>query len=149
MASDPVVVRASRKVVQRQFHAAETKIFVEGDPADHAFFVQTGAVLLSKQTYAGIVPHSTVRPKQLFGEMALLGGNRRDFTATAIVDTTCIVILRREFERKFEQTDPMVRTIMRLLAHSLEQLQIVPTWEGFAQREKFDKETDLLKRPPR
>lgn len=146
MASDQVA-RASRKIVQRQFHAAESKIFVEGDPADHAYFLQTGAVLLSKQTYTGIVPHSTVRPKQLFGEMALLGVNRREFTATAIVDTTCIVILRREFERKFEQTDPMVRTVMRLLAHGLAQIQIVPSWEDFARREKIDKDNELLKKP--
>jgi CRP/FNR family cyclic AMP-dependent transcriptional regulator len=132
------VDRASGKVVNRKFFSTGQEIFVEGDPSDHAFFVQSGAILLSARTANGIIPHSTVREKQVFGEMALLDEKRRAFTATAIVDTTCIVIMRQEFKFKLENTDPMVKALLRVLARNLSQIDYTPTWEEFKRREKLD-----------
>jgi CRP-like cAMP-binding protein len=139
------VSKASVKVVNRQFFPAGQQVFVEGDPSDHAFFVQIGAVLLSARTPNGIIPHSTVREKQVFGEMALLEEKRRAFTATAIVDTTCIIIMRQEFRAKLENTDPLVKAMLRVLARNLSQIYYMPTWEEFKRREKL--ELDNAKNP--
>ena len=100
--------------------------------------MQSGAILLSARTANGIIPHSTVREKQVFGEMALLDEKRRTFTATAIMDTTCIVIMRQEFKFKLENTDPMVKALLRVLARNLSQIDYTPTWEEFKRREKLD-----------
>jgi CRP-like cAMP-binding protein len=132
------VNKASGKVVNRRFFSTGQQIFVEGDPSDHAFFVQTGAVLLSARTDSGVIPHSTVREKQVFGEMALLDEKRRALTATAIVDTTCIIIMRQEFKAKLEGTDPLVKAMLRVLARNLSQIEYTPTWEEFKRREKID-----------
>mgnify|MGYP006449299593 CR=1 FL=1 len=134
------VNKASGKVVNRRFFSTGQQIFVEGDPSDHAFFVQTGAVLLSARTDSGVIPHSTVREKQVFGEMALLDEKRRALTATAIVDTTCIIILRQEFKAKLEATDPLVKAMLRVLARNLSQIDYTPSWEEFKRRENFDVE---------
>jgi len=132
------VDRASGKVVNRKFFSTGQEIFVEGDPSDHAFFVQSGAILLSARTANGIIPHSTVREKQVFGEMALLDEKRRAVTATAIMDTTCNVIMRQEIKFKLENTDPMVKALLRVLARNLSQIDYTPTWEEFKRREKLD-----------
>ena len=132
------VDRASGKVVNRKFFSTGQEIFVEGDRSDHAFFVQSGAILLSARTANGIIPHSTVREKQVFGEMALLDEKRRTFTATAIMDTTCNVIMRQEIKFKLENTDPMVKALLRVLARNLSQIGYTPTWEEFKRREKLD-----------
>ncbi len=134
------VNKAAAKVVNRQFFPAGQNVFVEGDPSDHAFFVQTGAILLSATTSTGVVPHSTVREKQVLGEMALVEEQRRAFTATAIVDTTCIIIMHQEFKAKLENTDPMVKAMLRVLARNLSQIDYTPTWEAFKRREKLDLE---------
>jgi CRP-like cAMP-binding protein len=130
--------RASAKVMNRKFFSKGQNIFVEGDPSDHAFFVQVGAVILSVSTDFGVIPHSTVREKQVFGEMALLDETHRTFTATAIVDTTCIIIMRQEFKAKLEGTDPLVKAMLRVLAHNLSHIEYSPTWEEFKRREKID-----------
>lgn len=132
------VDKASGKVVNRKFFSTGQEVFIEGDPSDHAFFVQKGAILLSARTPNGIIPHSTVREKQVFGEMALLEEKRRAFTATAIVDTTCIIIMRQEFKHKLENTDPLVKAMLRVLARNLSQIDYTPTWEEFKRREKLD-----------
>jgi CRP-like cAMP-binding protein len=137
--------RASAKVVNRKFFSKGQKIFVEGDPSDHAFFVQVGAVILSISTDSGVIPHSTVREKQVFGAMALLDESHRTFTATAIVDTTCIIIMRQEFKAKFEGTDPLVKAMLRVLARNLSHIEYSPTWEEFKKREKIDQ---TEKNPP-
>ena len=98
--------------------------------------MQTGAVLLSMRTDDGIIPHSTVREKQIFGEMALLEEQHRVMTATAIIDTTCILILNQEFKRKLEDTDPLVKALLRVLARNLSETDFQPSWEEFKQREK-------------
>lgn len=132
------VNKASGKVVNRAYFSAGQQIFVEGDPTDHAFFVQVGAVLLSARTGSGLIPHSTVREKQVFGEMALLEEKRRSLTATAIVDTTCIIIMRQEFKAKLEGTDPLVKAMLRVLARNLSLTDYTPSWEEFKRREKLD-----------
>lgn len=140
------VDRASGRVVNRKFFSAGQEVYVEGDPSDHAFFVQTGAVLLSARTDSGIIPHSTVREKQVFGEMALLEEKRRAFTATAIVDTTCIIIMRQEFKAKMENTDPLVKAMLRVLARNLSQIDYTPSWEEFKRREKLDLEASKARK---
>jgi CRP-like cAMP-binding protein len=109
---------APKRVRRRDFVKGEA-IFVQGDPSDHAYFVQKGAVLLSRRTEKGPVPLTTVQEKQVFGEMALMDEQHRTATATAREDTTCIVLVRQEFKAKLQETDPLVRALLRVLARNL------------------------------
>lgn len=126
---------ASKRIVERVFFAAGDKVYAEGEPSTHAFFVQKGAVLLSVTTDKGVAPHSTVRERQIFGEMALIEEKTRAMSATAIVDTTCIVVFQSEFRRKLEMADPLIKALLRVLARSLGEVEHEAGWDVFMKRE--------------
>lgn len=71
-------------------HAADT-VFVQGQPADALFFVQTGKVKLTVVSHGGkeaIV--ATLGPGEFFGEGCLAGQPSRMATATSVGDGTLI-----------------------------------------------------------
>lgn len=112
-------MNSPRKSIRRRTFSKGEAIFVQGDPSDHAYFVQKGSVMLSRRTDRGPVPFGIVNEKQVFGEMALLDEEWRTMTAAAREETTVIVILRQEFKSKLQDSDPMVRALLRVLARNL------------------------------
>lgn len=143
MAAD-CVMKALTKIVDRAFFPAGEQIYGEGDESKLAYFVQTGAVLLSVKTDKGVVPHATVRERQVFGEMALLEETHRPMAATAIVDTTCILIQEEEFKQKLKSADPLVKAMLRVLARNLSQVEYESSWDAFKKREGIDDWIDSL-----
>lgn len=130
--------KAPSRIVSRVNFSAGARIFGEGDESTVAYVVQKGAVLLSVKAAEGVIPHMTVRERQVFGEMALLEEAKRTMTATAIVDTTCIVIREEEFRRKLQATDPLVRGMLRVLARSLSEAEFETSWDAFRKREGIE-----------
>jgi CRP-like cAMP-binding protein len=112
-------MNAPAKSVRRRTFAKGEAVFVQGDPSDHAYFVQKGSVLLSRRSDQGTIPLLIVKEKQVFGEMALLDEERRTMTASAREETTVIVIMKQEFKTKLEDSDPLVRVLLRVLARNL------------------------------
>lgn len=106
-----------------------TAIFVEEQPADSAYFVLKGKVLIGR--YTDGVPNTgkdAVFPKpdielavigkgQLFGEYALIlgDGSSRTATAYALEDVELEQVTRGEFERRVNALDPFMRQYLRTL----------------------------------
>ena len=59
-------------------------IYREGEPADGAFEVLSGAVELVRDEGEGTVQAGTFQAGQLFGEMGLVGDVTRESTARAL-----------------------------------------------------------------
>jgi CRP/FNR family cyclic AMP-dependent transcriptional regulator len=98
----------------RAFKAGET-IFREGDPATELYVVQAGTVhitlgnrLLLKLGVNGI-----------FGEMALIDGEPRSATATAVTEVTLVPVSEKQFLFLVRHTPFFALQLMRVLASRL------------------------------
>ena len=108
----------SRRVVRFARGAA---VFAQGAPATSVFYIQTGAVKLSVLSAAGkeaVV--AMLGEGDFFGEGCLAGQALRMGTATAIVPTAVMRILKTEMLRTLhEQPDFSDRFIMHMLARNI------------------------------
>lgn len=107
------------KVFQRVVFPPGTVIFMEGDPGQRAYIVQSGQVELSRQEDGERRIVETLGANGLFGELALISDSPRLVTATATELTTCIVVQEAEFQSKLDRTDPFVRGVLRVLTRKI------------------------------
>jgi CRP/FNR family transcriptional regulator, cyclic AMP receptor protein len=87
----------ARRIVE---HRKSQKIYSQGDPADHVFYIQKGGIKLSVVNEVGkeaVV--AMLGPGDFFGEGGLAGQSARMGTATAITPTALLVIEKKEMIR--------------------------------------------------
>ena len=95
-------------------------LFREGDFADNAYIIKTGAVTLSRRDRVGQdQAFLTLRTGEIVGEMSLIVDIHR--TATAIIKDDCeaIVINRDSFDYHLDRLNPFILRILRLLVKRL------------------------------
>src|SRR3954468_11614985 len=87
--STPAGPEAEQRLLSRygRRFAAGTVLFRDGDAATDAFLLQEGRVRLIKHVGAMERSLRVVRPGDLFGESALVGGALHTSTALALEDT--------------------------------------------------------------
>ena len=107
------------EVLERQTYAPGKLIFSEGDKGGRAFIVEKGLVELYTRVEGRKVVYATAGENCLFGEMALIDDTVRIASAVAVKSSVCIVIPERMFERKFEEADPFMRALVRVLVTNL------------------------------
>ena len=103
----------------RRSFSAGTVIFREGDGRECAYLIEGGEVVISKQTPEGFVELGRLGPHTIFGEMAILDGQPRMASATAIADTVLIPVDHVLFETKLQAADPFLRALLRILMRNL------------------------------
>ncbi|HKJ05155.1 MAG TPA: cyclic nucleotide-binding domain-containing protein [Geopsychrobacteraceae bacterium] len=91
--------------LQCQFVSAGQVLWNEGDPSDRAAFVVDGRVEIKKQTefvgkhvIVGIYGQGSI-----VGELCLLSGEPRAVTATALIDTSLLMLSRKQFDLLLEE----------------------------------------------
>lgn len=100
--------------------AKGTVLFREGDFADKAYIITTGAITLSRLDRAGKdQPFLTLKNGEIVGEMALIVDLRRTATATVKEETQAIVMHRNDFNFHLEKLNPFVLRILRVLVQRL------------------------------
>ncbi len=111
-----------RTVRTRRFRRGEV-IFHLGDPGDALFIVMSGAIKISLPSDAGDEAIlATLRPGDVFGELALLDGAPRSATATSLEPTETLVLPREQF-RELIATEPVVRdALLASIASELRRL---------------------------
>ena len=62
-------------------------VFSEGDAADYIYFIHVGRVSVFIQKFTAQEELSTLGPGEYFGEMAILGKNKRSASVKALTDT--------------------------------------------------------------
>jgi CRP/FNR family transcriptional regulator, cyclic AMP receptor protein len=102
----------------RVFQADEV-IFEEGDPADCAYMIRSGSVLIVKRTPVENIVFVKLLPNQAFGELALMDNTPRSATAIAAEQTEVMVITAPKFLAKIEALDPFMRNWFRYLKHRI------------------------------
>jgi hypothetical protein len=99
-------------LVRRVAKAGEV-IVQEGDPGDSMFIVSTGEVRAAIRRDGAELPVATMRDGDFFGEMAVLSGEPRTATVTA-VKTTELLELSREHLSEICSRHPHVEAKIRL-----------------------------------
>jgi CRP/FNR family cyclic AMP-dependent transcriptional regulator len=90
-------------------------IFREGDPGTFACLVRTGLVELYQPRDGKNFPIATVKPGQLFGELALFDGGPRMAAARALTEVEVHRIDREKFVAELDALDETTRSAMNEL----------------------------------
>jgi CRP-like cAMP-binding protein len=110
------------KVLERVVFAGGHNIFSEGMRGRRAFVVERGAVSIWTGGRGQNLELERLGPCCIFGELALIIEDApRSANATAMEETTCLVIKDYEFRRKLDDADAFVRALVRILAQNLRQ----------------------------
>ncbi|MDI6796122.1 MAG: TIGR02266 family protein [Desulfatibacillaceae bacterium] len=91
-------------------------IFEEGSSGDWIYFVESGAVELSKSVDGKPVVVSVLREGELFGELAFIGGFKRTATAKALDNTVLGILDRSVLDEEYNRMSEGFRLLVRSLA---------------------------------
>lgn len=94
-------------------------LFKQGEGANAAYIVASGAIGLYREAQGRKIPLATVRKGELFGEMAAIDGSPRIATAFAIEDSQLTVIPIATMVEKMKKTDPFIRSMVYMLMGNL------------------------------
>lgn len=112
MAPDP------GKIEKLTFKTGEV-IFIQGEPGDAAFLVESGSVVIFQSINGRRVEIGTLSAGEIFGEMAVIDEGRRMATAVASGLTRVSRIPRMMFERKLAASDRFIKGILNVFIHHI------------------------------
>lgn len=94
---------------------ADQTVFAKGDPSQEIYLLVAGCVIVLD----GGAPIATLRPPEVFGELAALDGEPRSATAVCGEPTTLLRIARGDLDEIMERKPQVAREIIRVLARRL------------------------------
>ena len=109
-------------------------IFTEGTKSSEVYLIRSGRVELTKQVKGEPLLLKTLNPKEIFGEMALIGNHPRSASARTLVETECYVLTSKAFDEKLEAMDPFLRGIFRIMANTIRDI----TAQNASQTEEME-----------
>jgi CRP/FNR family transcriptional regulator, cyclic AMP receptor protein len=104
-----------RKAGESEELSAGEAVFLEGEPAERMYVVDSGSVSLM----IGDRVLEIVGPGGVFGELAVIDRAPRSASAVAAADTTLVAIDKRRFWFLVQETPYFAQIVMRLMADRL------------------------------
>jgi len=105
--------------VNKAFFKKGDTLFADGDKGDALYIVETGAIGIFKIMAGQDVCLATMKPGQLFGEMALIDGSPRMADARAVEDSVVVCLPETRLRKQIDASDPFVRAIVKILVDNL------------------------------
>ena len=96
-----------------------TVLFRQGEPADAAYVVKTGALCLYRENAGSRVPLATVRRGEMFGELCVLDGSPRRASAVVLEDSVLMVVPGADMSPRLAAADPMLSALADIFAANL------------------------------
>jgi EAL domain-containing protein (putative c-di-GMP-specific phosphodiesterase class I) len=96
-----------------------TPIFREGEPGDCAYVIERGRVEISSLRNGRPVRLAVLDESDLFGEMALVDGEVRSATATAVEETEVVVLTPERVQKELQRADPLLHLLLRVTLNRL------------------------------
>lgn len=119
-ALDEAEAAALMKIARVVRYPARHTVFREGEPGDHLLVVMQGRVKVSLASADGKEAIlSLLEPGDVFGEMALLDGEARSASVTAMEASTFLVIWRRDFLPFLERNPQVALKLLAALSRRL------------------------------
>jgi CRP/FNR family transcriptional regulator, cyclic AMP receptor protein len=103
-----------------EHYPAGRKIFEKGAPGRSMMAIIRGSVRISASSAVGReLVLAILQPGEIFGEIALLDGQRRTADATAVTDCELLVLDHREFVPFLERRPDVSLQLLRVFCHRL------------------------------
>ncbi len=99
---DETVLEAISRRLQREHYHKGAAVFVEDDPGDCMYIIESGQVKIAVERGSQEKIFSYLGPGNFFGEMALLLGERRSATARVVIDADVLVLRKNDFDELLE-----------------------------------------------
>lgn len=106
---------SSKSVFERKVFAKDKIIIRAGDPGEEAYLIQSGLVEVYVTRKDQHVSLAKLEAGQIFGEMSLLDGSKRNANVRALENTNLIVISQKAFHNKLNKSDPTMKAIIQML----------------------------------
>ena len=120
---DPQVRATILNATERVRVRAGEHLFEAGDVGDAIYVVLSGSMGVYFPGPSGYPQLSAViKPGETVGEMAVISGEPRSATVTAIRDTELVKLTRVEFDRLVQSKPVIMNELNRLLVHRLQQV---------------------------
>lgn len=120
---DPEVRTTILNATERLKVRAGDHLFEVGDAGDAIYVVMTGSLGVYFPGPSGYPQLSAViKPGETVGEMAVISGEPRSATVTAIRDSELVKLTRVEFDRLVQSKPVIMNELNRLLVHRLQQV---------------------------
>ena len=104
--------------MERQTFASDEVLFREGDEGEVAYLVEKGTIEISVKEGENKQALGLIDGGGLFGEMALISSMPRMATATAKMETTCVVIPRKVLRVMIKNSDALMSALLlNLIGH--------------------------------
>ena len=100
-------------------YKADSVFFLEGEPGDELFIIQSGSVKITKIVSDNEVLLAVLKAGDIFGEMALLEGKPRAATAIAYDDCEVMVINRTNFEQMIKTQPQLIAKVTTVFAERI------------------------------
>jgi CRP/FNR family cyclic AMP-dependent transcriptional regulator len=119
----PEQVRELLKIARRRRFSRNEVVFHRDDPGDSLHLITKGRFAVRVMTPLGETATIAVRgPGESFGEMALVGGQRRSATVAALEDSETFSIFERDFQRIRHEHPAVNDVLVRFLVSEIRML---------------------------
>jgi CRP/FNR family transcriptional regulator len=92
------IAELAKVAVPRTYESGQV-VFREGDTGDTCFVVRSGAVKITREHAGRTIALAELRGGDMFGELAMFGGETRSATATALEHTSAVALLAGDIRR--------------------------------------------------
>ncbi len=110
------------KILHREVFQAGTVIIREGTPGSRAYIIETGKVAIWQDLGGERRTLGVIGEGGIFGEMALIDNQPRMASASAVIDTTCLVVGEDIFKAKLDAADPFLVGLLRIFVRNIRSL---------------------------
>ena len=96
------------------------KVFGQGEVGATAFLLESGSVAIHQTIDGRQLELDPVLPGEIFGEMAVLGGDRRMATAVAAEDSVVVPLPVDSFQRRLDAADRFLRALVEMVIKNIQ-----------------------------
>ncbi|OAN44702.1 protein kinase [Paramagnetospirillum marisnigri] len=96
-----------------------TILFRQGEEGDAAYILEKGKIVIYQQVESQRVELDSIKPGEIFGEMAVIDRSERMATAVAAMDSVITRIPEPLFARKLAATDKFVRALVSMFIKNI------------------------------
>jgi CRP/FNR family cyclic AMP-dependent transcriptional regulator len=116
---DDTVLDAISRRLQREHYHKNANIFLEDEPGDCMYIIESGQVKIVSEKEGREKIFSYLGPGTIFGEMALILGERRSATARVVIDADLLVLRKQDLEELLSQHPSIAMMMTRELGRRL------------------------------
>jgi NTE family protein len=113
------VLEAISQRLQREHYHKDTTIFLQGEPADRMYLIESGQVKVLSDEGGREKVIAYLGTGNFFGEMGVLLGEKRSATVRVVIDVSLLVLHKDDLDLLLEQHPAIALTISRELGRRL------------------------------